>query len=293
MRETGVWLEADIMNKHRRSKYRSSPRGDKRLGLVILLGVVCLSTTVAVHVPAQAQELLLDENCTISILNRTAQVQPDGSWRIDNVPANFGAVRARATCVEGGVTLSGQSGLFDVEEGIVNISRFWQDNLIAPKTEIQGLKELEDISKITDQDAQTFTDNWVRSIPTRAWQNAFWQMIGVDVDPQSGSIGFGPGGSNLESRGGFALQRSGDRIAVAIHVTHVWSDDGYEFKKDKLFFEESQVLERHGKAKKFKWKAEWVEQVTGELEIINPLTPQATRRRIGFDALPLVDYISP
>ncbi len=51
------------------------------------------------HAPAQAQ---LDENCVISILNRTAQVQPDGSWRIDNVPANFGAVRARATCVERG-----------------------------------------------------------------------------------------------------------------------------------------------------------------------------------------------
>ncbi len=27
----------------------------------------------------------LNKNCTISILNRTANVQPDGSWRIDNV----------------------------------------------------------------------------------------------------------------------------------------------------------------------------------------------------------------
>ena len=89
--------------------------GVRLLLLPILSGPFILQST-----PAQAQELLLDENCTISILNRTAQVQPDGSWRIDNVPANFGAVRARATCVEGGVTLSGQSGLFDVEEGIVN-----------------------------------------------------------------------------------------------------------------------------------------------------------------------------
>jgi hypothetical protein len=113
------------------------------------------------------------------------------------------------------------------------------------------------------------------------------------VDPQSGSIGFGPGGSNLKSSGGFALTRIGNRIAVTIAVTQVWSDDGYNFKKDKLFFEESQVLERHGKAKPFKWSAEWDEYVTGELEIIDPLTPKATRRRIGFDALPLVDYISP
>ena len=37
----------------------------------------------------------LDENCTVSVLNRTANVRPDGSWRIDNIPANFGLVRAR------------------------------------------------------------------------------------------------------------------------------------------------------------------------------------------------------
>jgi hypothetical protein len=47
------------------------------------------------------------------------------------------------------------------------------------------------------------------------------------------------------------------------------------------------------KAKPFKWSAEWDEYVTGELEIIDPFTPKATRRKIGFDALPLVDYISP
>jgi hypothetical protein len=54
----------------------------------------------------------LDETCTVSILNRTAQVSSDGSWRIDNVPANFGPVRARATCVKDGVTRSGQSEYF-------------------------------------------------------------------------------------------------------------------------------------------------------------------------------------
>jgi hypothetical protein len=62
--------------------------------------------------PAAAQ---LDESCTISVLNRTAQVQPSGSWRIDNVPANFGLVRARATCVRGGVTRSGQSEYFNIQ----------------------------------------------------------------------------------------------------------------------------------------------------------------------------------
>ena len=33
--------------------------------------------------PVSAQ---LTQDCVVSILNRTARVQPDGSWRIDNVP---------------------------------------------------------------------------------------------------------------------------------------------------------------------------------------------------------------
>lgn len=45
----------------------------------------------------------LNENCTVSILNRTAQARPDGTWIATNVPANFGQVRARATCVENGI----------------------------------------------------------------------------------------------------------------------------------------------------------------------------------------------
>lgn len=175
----------------------------------------------------------------------------------------------------------------------VNIERFWQNNLVAPKTVKQGFQEVEDISKNSKDRVQTFTDDWDRTISSRAGGNLAKLFFGRDVDPQSGSIGFGPGGSNLNSSGGFALTRIGNRIAVTIYVTHVWSDDGYEFKKDKLFFEESQILERHGKAKPFKWKAEWDEYVTGELEIIGSFTPKATRRRIGFDPLPLVDYISP
>jgi hypothetical protein len=54
----------------------------------------------------------LNQNCVVSILNRNVQVRPDGGWVLPNVPANFGLVRARATCVNNGVTTSGESGLF-------------------------------------------------------------------------------------------------------------------------------------------------------------------------------------
>jgi hypothetical protein len=65
---------------------------------------------------------VLNENCVVSILNRTAQVRPDGTWLISNVPTNFGQVRARATCVVNGVTYGGQSELFTVpQNGIVTV----------------------------------------------------------------------------------------------------------------------------------------------------------------------------
>ena len=89
-------------------------------GYLLIATIVLLSVFGVVGVtptPAQAQ---LNENCTISILNRTAQVQPDGSWRIANVPGSFGSLRARATCVEGGVTVTGESSLIAFQAGIAN-----------------------------------------------------------------------------------------------------------------------------------------------------------------------------
>ena len=64
----------------------------------------------------------LDENCTVSVLNRTVRVNPDGSWVLPNVPANFGQVKARATCVRNGITTSGESAFFTVPvNGAVNL----------------------------------------------------------------------------------------------------------------------------------------------------------------------------
>ncbi len=56
----------------------------------------------------------LNENCFVSILNRTAKVRSDGTWDLPNVPATFTNVRARATCVENGLTRNGQSGFFNI-----------------------------------------------------------------------------------------------------------------------------------------------------------------------------------
>src|SRR5271169_4210116 len=73
--------------------------------------VLCLS--------ARAQ---LNQNCTVSVLNRTVPVNPDGTWVLPNVPANFGQVKARATCTQNGVTTFGESDFFNVPaNGAVNL----------------------------------------------------------------------------------------------------------------------------------------------------------------------------
>src|SRR5437763_5171934 len=73
----------------------------------------------ALCLTARAQ---LNQNCTVSVLNRNVQVNPDGSWVLPNIPANFGPVKARATCVQNGVTTFGESAFFTVPaNGAVNL----------------------------------------------------------------------------------------------------------------------------------------------------------------------------
>jgi hypothetical protein len=56
----------------------------------------------------------LNQNCTVSVLNRNVQANADGTWVLPNVPANLGQVKARATCVQNGVTVSGESAFFTI-----------------------------------------------------------------------------------------------------------------------------------------------------------------------------------
>ncbi len=55
---------------------------------------------------------LLSDDCVVSVLNRTTSVNADGTWLLPSIPANFGPVRARASCLRNGVTIFGQSDLF-------------------------------------------------------------------------------------------------------------------------------------------------------------------------------------
>jgi cysteine-rich repeat protein len=74
---------------------------------VLLLVSIC---SVAVG----AADAALDESCVVSILNRTVQASADGGWSMPNVPSTMGRVRARATCLSAGQTISGESDYFTV-----------------------------------------------------------------------------------------------------------------------------------------------------------------------------------
>lgn len=74
--------------------------------LVLVGGLIVLSwNPVSMAAP---------QMCVVSILNRVAEVQADGSWQINNIPAGLGLVRARFTCTENGTTLTGQSKFFEI-----------------------------------------------------------------------------------------------------------------------------------------------------------------------------------
>src|SRR3954469_8119573 len=97
----------------------------------LVAGVIAL-TLVEIAVGQQ-----LNENCVVAVLNRTVQVNADGSWILPNVPANFGLVRARATCVQNGVTTFGQSALFSLPaNGTINLPHIQLGNTSAIPTAI-------------------------------------------------------------------------------------------------------------------------------------------------------------
>lgn len=85
----------------------------RRGALVRACGKAALALAVVMTAmsPAHAQ---LNENCVVSVLNRNVQAKADGTWVLPNIPANFGTLRARATCVQGGVTSYGESAGFTI-----------------------------------------------------------------------------------------------------------------------------------------------------------------------------------
>lgn len=82
--------------------------------------------------PLLPPEPKLDENCTITALNRTSQVNPDGSFTLPNMPLPDGAFRVRAVCELEGRNFVGVSNfLTATADGITPIIEI-DFNAVAP-----------------------------------------------------------------------------------------------------------------------------------------------------------------
>jgi hypothetical protein len=97
-------------------------RGLRKMRSLVSLRISSLLVFLAALAGAASvnAQVTLNQNCIVSILNRNTPVNPDGSWTLPNIPAGFGLVRARATCVNNGVTTSGQSALFTLVANRMN-----------------------------------------------------------------------------------------------------------------------------------------------------------------------------
>ena len=78
-----------------------------------VLWLLLAALALAAVAPGEARAQL-DENCTVCILNRCAQVNPNGTFAIPNVPVEAGLFRVRATCERDGETQGGQTELIQL-----------------------------------------------------------------------------------------------------------------------------------------------------------------------------------
>ncbi len=165
-----------------------------------------------------------------------------------------------------------------------NIERFKERNFIAPEQSTPGFLAVEDIAKNPKTQVTQFRDHWKVDINRSSVSGILRLVQAASTDFTDTASAFkATGASSVTSSGDFLLRRQGDQVLVIGTITHLWTDPGYNFDPGQEFHPESQILERHGKARPFQWKAEWRDAVEGLLQIENIFQPNATRRWIRFE----------
>ncbi len=165
-----------------------------------------------------------------------------------------------------------------------NNERFKQQNIISPEQSTPGYLAVEEIAKNAAARVTHFEDHWDVDINYTSLSGVLRYADAARTDPvDTASAFFGTGASSLTSTGDFLLRRQGDQVLVTGTITHHWTDPGFNFNPGQEFHKESQILERHGKARPFQWSAEWRNEVEGLLQIENAFGSDATRRWISFE----------
>src|SRR3977135_2932256 len=68
--------------------------------MTVRLRFVLPALIAAIGMSATARAQVLNQNCTASIMNRTVQVNANGTFAIPDVPADLGGYRASIVCKE-------------------------------------------------------------------------------------------------------------------------------------------------------------------------------------------------
>ena len=117
----------------RRSVCRNASRAFLWVAAIAIAAIASLVAIADADAQTSRPRTRLDDRCIVSVLNRNVRVKPDGTWVLPNIPANFGPVRARATCIFDGVTVSGESAPFNLQaNGSVDVPRI----VLGPTTPI-------------------------------------------------------------------------------------------------------------------------------------------------------------
>jgi len=166
--------------------------------------------------PAQSQ---LNQNCTVSVLNRTVQVSANGSWVLPNVPANFGQVKARATCVQNDVTTFGESDFFTVPaNGAVNLPEI----TLGSTTPIPASLAITPAAPVLNASGQTVQLNVTATYPDSSTADVTGASAGTNYTTSNAAIAsIGPDGLVTANSSGTVLIQASNDGAAAIATVRV------------------------------------------------------------------------
>ncbi len=144
-------------------------------------------------------QIPLSSGCTISVLNRSVQVQEDGSWVIPNIPTGFGKVKARATCSINGQTTYAETVPFEVPpNGNLNVPPAFIGNataiparvsLSAPTTSITQIGQVVQLTATASYEG--LADRNVTADPLTVYNTSNARIAEVSTDGKLTARGSG------------------------------------------------------------------------------------------------------
>ncbi len=169
-----------------------------------------------------ARAVALDDNCVASILNRSVQVNPDGSFGISNIPAQAGKFRVRITCEQDGSLVRGQSSLVDLDQdSTVELSQV----LLGVFNPIPVSIEIESpVSSLNGSDAFTLLRAWA-TYPDGSRADITFSEATIWSSSNSNIAEVVDGMVTAKARGQAIIQARNEGVVASIAIDVLIPDD--------------------------------------------------------------------